>query len=47
MPPVGFKPTVSVGEQPETYAVDRAANGTGTKILKMLKKIIKIPGTRF
>ena len=30
MPPVGFEPTISAGEWPKTYALDRAANGTGT-----------------
>jgi len=30
MPPVGFDPTVSAGERPQTYALDRAATGTGT-----------------
>ena len=29
MPPVGFEPTVSTGERPQTYALDRAATGTG------------------
>ena len=29
MSPVGFEPTVSVGERPQTYALDRAATGTG------------------
>ena len=29
MPPVGFEPTVSVGERPQTYALDCAATGTG------------------
>ena len=29
MPLVGFEPTISAGEQPQTYAVDRAATGTG------------------
>ena len=29
MPPVGFKPTMSAGERPQTYAVDGAAMGTG------------------
>ena len=33
MPPVGFKPTISVGERPQTYAFDRAAIGTGTQTL--------------
>jgi hypothetical protein len=26
---VGFKPVISAGEQPQTYALDRAATGTG------------------
>ena len=30
MHPVGFEPTVSAGEQPQTYALDRAATGNGT-----------------
>ena len=29
MPPVGFEPTISTGEGPRTYALDRAATGTG------------------
>jgi hypothetical protein len=29
MTPVGFEPTVSAGEWPQTYALDRAATGTG------------------
>ena len=29
MPPVGFEPTISAGEGPQTYALDRAATGTG------------------
>ena len=28
MPPAGFEPTVSAGERPQTYALDRAATGT-------------------
>ena len=28
MPPVGFEPTISAGERPYTYALDRAATGT-------------------
>ena len=30
MPPVGFEPTISTGERPMTYALDRAATGTGS-----------------
>ena len=29
MPPVGFEPTVSASERPQTYALDRAATETG------------------
>ena len=29
MPPVGFEPTISAGERPKTYALDRAATGAG------------------
>ena len=29
MHPVGFEPTISAGERPQTYALDRAATGTG------------------
>ena len=32
MPRVGFEPTISAGERPQTYALDRAANGTGDKV---------------
>jgi len=30
MPPVGFEPTISAGEQPQTYALDLAATETDT-----------------
>ena len=29
MPSVGFEPTIPAGERPQTYALDRAATGTG------------------
>jgi hypothetical protein len=29
MPSVGFEPTISAGERPQTYSLDRAATGTG------------------
>jgi len=32
MPRVGFEPTISAGERSKTYALDRAATGTGQKI---------------
>ena len=37
MPPVGFEPTISTGERPQTYALDRYwATGTG----RILQRII-------
>jgi len=33
MPPVGFEPTIPPSERPQTYALDRAATGTGTDYL--------------
>ena len=32
MPPVGFESTISASEGPQTYALDRAATGTGNYI---------------
>jgi len=29
MAPVGFEPTISAGERPKTYTLDRVATGTG------------------
>ena len=40
MLPVGFEPTISAGERPQTYALDRTATGTG---ILMIKIIIIIP----
>ena len=31
MPPVRFEPTISAGERPQTYALDRAATGTDSE----------------
>ena len=31
---MGFEPTFSAGERPKTYALDRAATGTGTLVIK-------------
>jgi len=33
MPPVGFESTILAGERPQTYALDRAATGTGLYII--------------
>ena len=38
MPPVGFEPTVSSGERPKTYALERVAAGTGPTVITNLKK---------
>ena len=35
MPPAGFEPTISAGERPQTYALDRAATGIGISYLIM------------
>jgi hypothetical protein len=32
MPPVAFEPTISAGERPQTYALDRAVTGTGRSV---------------
>ena len=39
MSPVGFEPTISVGERPQTYALDRAATETGTTIYMFVSNI--------
>jgi len=37
MPPAEFQPTISAGERPQTYALDRAATGTGiSKYVRIL-----------
>ena len=33
IPPVGFEPTITAGKRPQTYALDRAATGTGTYMI--------------
>ena len=30
MPPMEFEPTIAADERPKTYALDRAATGTGS-----------------
>ena len=37
MPRVGFEPTISAGERPKTYTLDRAATGTGYLYTRCLK----------
>jgi hypothetical protein len=33
MPTVIFEPTISAGERPQTYALDRATTGTGNEFI--------------
>ena len=40
-PPVGFEPTISEGELPQTYALDRTATGTGRYMYRENKIYIK------
>jgi len=39
MLPVGFEPTISAGERPQTYALDRTATGTGHIISYIIKRL--------
>ena len=51
MPQAGFEPTISAGERPQTYGLDRAATGTGvlylTKLNLLWKWLIVTEGTLF
>jgi len=44
MPQVGFEPTIAAGEGPQTYALDRAATGTGTFLSARVKLYIILFG---
>ena len=39
-PPAGFEPTITAGERPQTYALDRTATGTGILISYVTVKIV-------
>ena len=41
MPPVGFELTISAGERPHTYALGRAATGTG-KLTEMMSRFVSV-----
>ena len=43
MPPVGFEPTISAGERPQTYALDRAATGSGIYVVCLKSKCTDFP----
>jgi hypothetical protein len=36
MPPVGFEPTIPASARPQTYALDRADTGIGTKCVDVV-----------
>jgi hypothetical protein len=40
MPPVGFEPTISAGERPQTDVVDRAATGSGSILITELNSYV-------
>ena len=40
MPPVGFEPTISAGERPQTDALDRTATGTGVYMANATAKFV-------
>ena len=42
MTPMGFEPTISAGERPQTHALDRGATGTGKKKFKNRKWYIQL-----
>ena len=42
MTPVGFEPTISADEWPQTYALDRAATGTDMTAITVIKNEIFI-----
>ena len=44
MPPVGFEPTISACERPQTYSLDRAATGTckADSIVVETKKSVRL-----
>ena len=44
-PPVGFEPTISAGERPQTHTLDRAATETGWCNVTLNKFKFKLPGS--
>ena len=42
MPPVGFELTISAGERPQIYALDRAATGTDNEHVVRQKNTLKV-----
>jgi hypothetical protein len=44
MPSVEFEPTISAGERPQNYALDRAATGTGNYRQLLYKNVDTVNG---
>ena len=44
MPPVGFEPTISAGQRPQTYVLNRAATGIGDNKLLGSINVRKVEG---
>ena len=40
MPPVGFELTITAGERPQTYALDRAVTGTGKYTIQIHETVV-------
>jgi hypothetical protein len=47
MPPVGFETTISAGEWPKTYGLDRASTGTGIERRMQSAKNVLLEVKRF
>jgi hypothetical protein len=41
MSPAGFETTISAGERPQTYSLDRAATGTDVGMFTIYKILLK------
>jgi hypothetical protein len=39
---VGFEPTISAGERPKTYTLDRAATGTGCNFALLYVFVVRM-----
>ena len=42
MPSAGLEPAITVSERPNTYALDRAATGTGTNHKLTVQNVVKV-----
>ena len=39
---MGFEPTTSAGERPQSYVLDRAATGIGSKVVRKTKYVLDV-----